>query len=461
MEESQNIEVTLVSSQIVKPSCPTPPNKQSLVLSFLDQSFPAVILPALVVYTNSAPVDTVTTLITSLSETLTTFYPLAGRCETLDNVSCNDQGVPFRVTQVDRRLIDVVNSPRKFDLFGKFLPPVDLFSAGSRPVSDFPPLSFQINVFECGGIVIGCYFFHKLLDACSLVSFFNYWAAVASGRYSDLVHPNFTAIATAFPPPPKVVEVERVSPAEGGGDNGGNAGLAALWQALKSIKVVGNNFIFTRPVIAKLKSLAASDTLPNPTGFEAVAGFVWQHVVSASKAKTEDDDSAPPPPPTILSFSANIRTRTNPPLPKESMGNLIVDVHACSENCFELTNYATEIHNAIQTVAEKVKRMEGEDGAKAFQAEREAGHKGYVKDNNATKYNLSSWCKLGFDGVDFGFGKPSKVIPVGMMHPFLRNTMGFLDYSDSNGDGIEVWLFLDDKEMQNLESNAEFRAFVA
>ncbi|KAK9667944.1 hypothetical protein RND81_13G022600 [Saponaria officinalis] len=455
MEEPQNLEVKLISTQIVKPSSPTLRNKNSLTLSFLDQSFPAVTLPALIVYTNSAPVDTVTNLKTSLSETLTTFYPLAGRCENLDTVSCNDEGVPYRETRVNCRVTDLLNSPKKLDLFVKFLPPIDLFSFGNCPVSDFPPLSFQVNLFECGGIVIGCYFFHKLLDASSLACFFNNWAAVASKRYSDLVHPDFSATVTTFPPPLKVMEVELAPPpAEGGGDKGGSTNLSALWHSLKSIKVVGKNFIFTRPRINKLKSMAATDTLPNPTGFEAVAGFLWHHIATSANPKTEDSV------PTVLSFSANIRSRTNPKLPKSSMGNLIVDIHACSKNCIDFPDNVREIHSAIQTVQKKVEEMQGENGVKAFLAEREAGFRGYVDDINVANYTLSSWCKLGFDGVDFGFGKPSKVIPVGMMHPFLKNSMGFVDYSDVDGDGIEVWLFLEENEMNVLVSNDGFSAFV-
>ncbi|XP_074266128.1 vinorine synthase-like [Silene latifolia] len=430
------------SCEFIKPLNPTSPKHKHFVLSFIDQNFPPVHLPLLLIYPSwDSPIrssdDIISTLKTSLSETLTIFYPLAGRCIGQTTVSCNDQGVPFIETVVNCRLDDVLNSPTKIDVLSKLLPPMDLFSFGQLPISEVLPLAFQINIFACGGVVIGCYMLHKLLDAASISTFLNYWAGHAKNRDLDLLRPNFDAAVTAFPPPSSNVDDTTIE-----NSGGGNPGIAMLWNRLGSIKVVVKSFIFNNATIKKLKVDGSSKVVPTPTSFEAVVGFVWQHVMPAG--------------PSVVSFSANIRNRTIPPLPRESMGNLLIGLHPRVDKRGELTDLVKEIHNEVLKLEQKVESLKGENGVDAFLACRDSGCPA-----GTTLYNLSSWCNLGMDRVDFGFGKPSKIIPYGMVNPLLRNSIMLVDYTDCNGDGIEVWLFLEEKEMEILESNPQFLAFAS
>ncbi|KAL9242750.1 hypothetical protein vseg_016719 [Gypsophila vaccaria] len=442
MNEQLHIEVKQISYETLKPSDPTPCDRKSLTLSFIDQNFPHVHTPLLLIYTrddnNTQPFDVIKSLKTSLPHVLTQFYPLAGRCSDQNNVSCSDQGVPFIETSVDCSLTHVLNDPgNKLDLMSKLLPPKDLFCFGQLPIYEVDPLIFQVNQFKCGGIVIGCYMFHKFLDASSISTFFNYWAALTSGRNMDLVRPNFEAASTTFPPPltPEVGEVG------GGGDAG--AGIAMMWRRLNAIKVVGKSFTFDNVAIDRLKAEAKCEEVPNPTSFEVVAGFVWKNVMR---------DGGP----SVLSFNANIRTRISPPLPRETMGNLLVGAHVHVDQCGELPNFVKKIHHEVLKFDQKIQNLKGPNGLEYFLKYRDGGPHG-----QGTTYNLASWCKLGLDQVNFGFGKPSKVIPYGMVNPLLRNTIMLVDYRDDKGDGIEVWLFLEESEMQNLESNSKFLVFAS
>ncbi|KAH9607461.1 hypothetical protein KSS87_019358 [Heliosperma pusillum] len=456
MESKSTINVTLLSSEIVKPSSPTPLDRKTFTLSFLDQNFPVPIqLPMIFIYANNnctghstlSKEDVITSLKTSLSKTLTVFYPWAGRCD-VDNskILCHDQGVPFNETFVDCSLNDVLESPKKLDLMGKFLPPLDLDALTRQSVSDIAPLSFQVNVFQCGGVIIGCYFFHKVMDVASISTFLQYWAGVASKRYDDLVEPDFAATVAAFPP---LVLLEKFS-----GEDGAGAGdiMAKILLRFNSIKVVCKSFKFDNKTTKLLKAKAVSETVPNPTSFQVVAGFVWQQMMAATST------------PTILSFGANIRAKTNPPLPKSAVGNAIATLHVCAGKWDEqLPYYVKQIHATLSTVSEKVKTMQGKEAAETLLEAKESGLQAFHNAKKAPSFaHLSSWSKFGFYDVDFGFGKPTKVILIGNIYPCLRNCINFLDYKDdSNGDGIEVWLFLEEKEMQILEAETKFLEYAS
>ncbi|KAL9242739.1 hypothetical protein vseg_016709 [Gypsophila vaccaria] len=204
MEAQLNVQV--ISNDTVKPSRPTPLDRKTKTLSFLDESFRAIHVPTLLFYTGNestktSPNVTINNLKSSLSETLTKFYPLAGRFENDYIVSCNDVGIPFLTARVDCQLIDFLNSPHKLDALRELHPPRDIMSFGQRPISEVVPLAFQVNFFTCGGVAIGCYTIHKLIDATSLSIFLNYWAALASERPDeDLVEPDFDTIIRVFPP---------------------------------------------------------------------------------------------------------------------------------------------------------------------------------------------------------------------------------------------------------------------
>ncbi|XP_074293808.1 vinorine synthase-like [Silene latifolia] len=356
-------------------------------------------------------------------------------------MSCNDEGVPFVETRVNSRLTDFLTVSRKLELLPELLPPKDLPSLGHRPISELTPLAFQVNVFACGGIVIGCYMLHKVLDTASLGTFFKYWAGLVKNQAQDanVVGPNFDAIVKAFPPRPTaepVIAPDRV--------NGPPKNI------LPSFVVLARCFKITKNAITSLKATAASGAVPGPTSFEAVAGFVWENVmVAACMAR---DQSTPKD--TVLSMSMNMRPRTNPPLPNESMGNCTTIVQAKAKMLeTTLKELVGKIHDVILKAKPKIEKFQGENGIEEISLDIKETTR-IIMHENSRVYHLSSWCKLGLNEADFGFGKPTWIIPTDANPPpSLRNSILFTDYSDSSGDdGIEVWLFLEEKEMHFLES---------
>ncbi|XP_052206941.1 (13S,14R)-1,13-dihydroxy-N-methylcanadine 13-O-acetyltransferase AT1-like [Diospyros lotus] len=99
------MEIQLVSAQYVKPSSPTPPHLKTFHISLLDQ----LLASAYVLTVFHYPIPDATSvkqvlarLKTSLSETLSRFYPLAGRLKDHMSFECNDEGVLFIETHVNR-----------------------------------------------------------------------------------------------------------------------------------------------------------------------------------------------------------------------------------------------------------------------------------------------------------------------------------------------------------------------
>ncbi|XP_062088010.1 vinorine synthase-like isoform X2 [Humulus lupulus] len=191
-------EVEILSKEIIKPCYPTPSHLRNYQLSFLDQLHGHNHISFVMFFPHNSESQNVTEishkLKKSLSHVLSRYYPLAGRLKDDLFVNCNDEGIPFLEAQVNCELSDVVQNPDPHDLH-KFIPfelddKVDIL------------LGIQLNIFSCGGVVIGSRFSHKIEDALSTLMFLKFWAAATRGgddEDSNAVSPQFVS-ATHFPP---------------------------------------------------------------------------------------------------------------------------------------------------------------------------------------------------------------------------------------------------------------------
>ncbi|XP_074302568.1 vinorine synthase-like [Silene latifolia] len=338
--------IKIISRETIRPSSATPLHLKTFKLSLIDQLFPAIQIPLLLFYnapSNTPPLQ-ITTLKSSLSDTLSQFYPLASRCIDEDTVSCNDEGIPFIETHVNSRLTELLASSHKLDFLIQLLPPRDILCPGARVISGMVPLAFQINVFACGGVVIGCFLLHKLLDTSSFGTFFQYWAAMTAQRYHDVVEPAFDPISKAFPSCPKINQVKAVEPRK-----------EPLAQS-RPVVVLVKSFRFTKTAINDLKVKAASEVHPNPTTFETVTGFVWESILAAGCNARET---------TGLSISINMRPQTTPPIPRNLMGNCVTDVlgNATGQETFpELVGDIHSVKNRMKVIFALMNYMNTIDG---------------------------------------------------------------------------------------------------
>ncbi|XP_021751736.1 vinorine synthase-like isoform X2 [Chenopodium quinoa] len=432
----QDLEVKIVSVETIKPSLPPSSHPKALVLSLLDQVFPAMHVSVLLFYSPAPQVgDVVSDLKMSLSQTLDQFYPLAGRFVDDSTISCNDHGIPFIETKVNCHLSVFMTSPHKLKLVNKFLPTRELI-----------PLTIQVNVFLCGGVVIGCYMLHKLFDGASIGIFLNYWSALAGKRFKDLVQPDFEARIEAFPPLPSRGEqlLPETPPS----------------QSSPTTTVI-KSFLFNSAALSKLRGKATSEVVPRPTKFEAVAGFVWEQALAAAR------DSGALVEHTTFSMTVNMRPRMKPPLPWESMGNLITNARAQVDKSsrHKLQELVKEIHLALSRTNQKITTtFQGDNPPEVIWSARKAELQGISDHKDGGIFRLSSWCNLGLNEPDFGFGKPEWIVPTDgrIIPPTVAHFIYLTNYiHPSNGEGIEAWFFLEEKEVQVLESNPQFLAFAS
>ncbi|KAI3901228.1 hypothetical protein MKW92_027079 [Papaver armeniacum] len=213
----------------MKPSWPKLLNLKNFTISFWDQMItPSVPVPVpiLVFYyasTGKNVLDQSNDLKKSLSETLTHFYPLAGTIGK-DNkiVDCDDYGVQYLETRVDDvRLSEVLGKhPDEGYIMNQFIPTNLHYSTELGTCSDnLVQLVIQVNMFDCGGMVIGVSMLHKIADAASLSTFVKAWARTSSrldgngvGIYEEeSTVPNFDAKAADNLHVPNPTKVESVT----------------------------------------------------------------------------------------------------------------------------------------------------------------------------------------------------------------------------------------------------------
>ena len=183
----------------------------------------------------------------SLLEVLILFYPLAGRVKENLYIDCNDEGVLYAESKANCQLSEFLENPILAEL-DKFLP-YELVDVNELA------LAIQVIIFNCGGLVIGLIFNHKVSDACSFFFFLNSWAAIARG-ISDIQIPRFE-FATLFPP-----ETSRIFvPTRG------------------KHKIVIKRFVIDASSIVALRAKYSTDNNsianPRPTCVEALSTFIW------------------------------------------------------------------------------------------------------------------------------------------------------------------------------------------
>lgn len=291
----QNGQTTMeiVTIETIKPSSPTPFHLRNFQLSLLDQLAPVCYGPLLLFYSINPQINHLKLTLsershllkTSLSETLTRFYPLAGRIKDDTSIECNDDGVVFVETRVNCFLSTFLRKPDA-QMIRKMIP-VEIDSPEALSGS---LLQIQINCFACGGLAIGVCISQKISDAITATIFIKDWAATAAGASSLL--PLFNA-AAIFPPR--------------------NFSFTKTASKLQKEAYVTKRFVFEASKIAALKAKAASESVENPTRVEAVTGLIWKCAMNASRSNTEHFRLS------ILSQSVNIRRRMTPPLPEHTV----------------------------------------------------------------------------------------------------------------------------------------------
>ncbi|XP_028092967.1 BAHD acyltransferase BIA1-like [Camellia sinensis] len=476
----KEIKVEIIARETIKPSSPTPHHVRNYKLSLRDQYCTLHYTPVAFYYSTPTIIggcesEEMVGLISerlkvSLSETLTRFYPLAGRLRDNLLVDCNDDGVDFVEARViNFHLSNFLDRPKLKVIDHLALPePTDYYKT--------PLLLVQVNFFPCNGVVVTVKMSHKIADGFSIGIFMKGWSDIALGS-PDAIVPDFNAASSRFPP---------------------RDDIPVISLTFKNItqKVVKKRFVIDALKIASLKAKTESESLQKPTRVEVITALVWKCAVAASRSRFGGSQR-----PYALVGGVNMRSRLVPPMPKGKSrygcyGTITTATAAATadtpvnlnhtakaavtggDNC--QNRYVTALRNGCGRFLEPWlwAMLDNDDHDYESPATNLANlvcqlRKGSQESNDDTKtkeiaslrqvkgddmemYAHSSWCRFPIYETDFGWGKPTWVSPADEGGPV---GIALLDARD--GEGVEIWVNLFEEDMALFEADQELLAYAS
>ncbi|KAM0051832.1 putative vinorine synthase [Helianthus debilis subsp. tardiflorus] len=430
----KKVDLEIISRESIKPSSPTPHHLRTFNLSIIDQFFYDVYTPLILFLpnTDNASVTDVVTkrskhLKETLSRILTRFYPFAGKVKDSLQIECNDEGIYYTEARVNQTLQDFLSHPDDQRVRG-LLP--DKPCTEESSIGNYI-IGIQVNIFKCGGIAISTNLSHKLIDGHTYYMFMRAWAAAARGS-PETVSPSFIA-SKIFPNNPCL---EYTLPTK-----------------LLSTKMpITKRFVFNPEALALLKAQPAAHP---PTRMEATVSVIWK---AAAQAATKVRPFGPQTPHALLSL-VNLRNRASPPLPKESIGNLI---DAAAAICLpsghlDLPTLMVELRESIAKINPSyIENMKGETGHETFnEILRRVNQLADVTSKGDCLF-VTSQLNSGVYELDFGWGKP---IWYYLMNSRIASRVAVSE--TRKGGGVEAIVSLSPDEMEIFERDSELLSYAS
>ncbi|CAN0923176.1 Stemmadenine O-acetyltransferase [Linum grandiflorum] len=467
------MEIQTISRCHVRPSSPTPPNLKTYNLSGIDQINPSLYGPFIFFYPAdpTQPPDAIRSrsflLKRSLSHILSRYYPLAGKLRNSLSVDCCDTGAYYSEAKIVSSAISSVSQfLDKLDLASlRRLLPIEAVE-GNSILSPPPPGSHLLLVqetrFPSGGIAIGLLVAHDLLDAFSIATFLLDWSAAArtmqnpaAGKFVG-IHPQFVGGAIF---PQNEALFERLV------DPGPLMETPAAATVVRKRSVSTRRFVFRAAELARLKDELTVSTVGKdvtPSRVQAVTALLCSSIIRAFKSVGEATSSTGRPI-VAVTQAVNLRRKANPQLPSNLMGNYIINAVAnlSTTNNHSMEKLVNVLRDSVSKMNAKfVEEVRGEKG-KSRLAE-VAREEGIVVTKAWRRISFTSWSRLGFYEVDFGWGKP---VWFGCLpssdeeENVVVDLVMILDTRD--GSGLEAWVFLEEDEMAVLEYDELLLSFAS
>ncbi|KAE8731422.1 U-box domain-containing protein 15-like [Hibiscus syriacus] len=441
------MEVEIVSKELIKPTSPTPHHLRTHMLSFLDQFLPPIYVPMVLFYTNQEASISSADIIAnnsrraqflkqSLSETLTLFYPFAGRIKDHLSIDCNDEGAYCVEARVNCSLCEFLELTDSSNV--PLLLPAE--SSWTTPSAGGCVAMIQVTTFSCGGIVIGACISHMIADGTAVTTFLRSWAAMSRNSGEETAYPNFDA-SCVFP---QNVAYPR------------EATLSALITPFLRKGICRTmRVVFDASAIASLKAKATSSSASDPTRVEVVSALLSKCIMAAFKTKSDIQKS------TLITHAVNLRQRAVPPIPKQSMGNFLCMVAALvMTDETKLDKLVCHLRKAIRKAdGDFVAALQGDDGCLTFcEHIKEIGNVSCGEAGEIDNISFTSWCNFGVYEIDYGWGKPTWVTCTASTESetVFMNSVVLMD--TKMGNGIEALVYLNEQHMAMLEQNEELLA---
>ncbi|KAI5664943.1 hypothetical protein M9H77_24266 [Catharanthus roseus] len=435
MQKNMKISRVFHLQQLIRPSSPTPFHLKEHKLSFIDEMIPHSYFPLILYYssttktTNQEEIKLISQgLRNSLSDTLTEFYPLAGRIKGQTSIDCNDEGIYYSEARIDICLSDLIKS-QDLAVIDELVP-----CKSNGNVSDEKEMvRVQVTFFDCGGLAIGICQSHRIGDGCTLSTFIKSWASKSCSTFLQ------TNLMTMMISP--VFNSANIFPPKGSPDFRPNPKPISLQPPIDQ-KVVNKHFIFDPSLIHILKKRVLNqfpaDEIENPSRLEIISALIWKSWMVALNIQ----DS-------IAFHPVNLRGKIIPSLSKYSFGNLFQMAKGIIKGTeLESTNWISlveKLRAGIRKIDKEYgQKLVGENGSEISRTNMmQIAQALYMGDVDIIKF--SSWGAFQLYKVDFGWGNP---IWVSTASHSCKNMVNMFD---SSCGGIEAWIAMVDNEMPKFE----------
>ncbi|TKY53001.1 Vinorine synthase [Spatholobus suberectus] len=441
------MEVKILSTQCIKPSSPTLTHPETHKLSILDQFMPSIYIPMVLFYSADQNPQAINDsgiieqrlkqLKESLSQVLNHFYPFAGRIKDKLIIDCNDDGVHYTEAKVSCSLVEFFNRSNFLSFIHKLLPNQPVWEVATEGYTTM----IQVTCFACGGMVIGTLISHMIVDGAGATFFLNSWGSNSRSEFQHAFEfPNFD---TPFPRNNACPQDTNV--------------MTFCGQFLNKGRLASRRFLFDAEAILRLRAQGSSLTVQNPTRVEVVTSLLCKCTAKVFKANSGLER------PTLITNAVNMRRRASPNFPKSCMGNFAwLATALMSAN--ELPDVVIKLREAVTTInSDFVKRFQGEGGFVQYSeiSKQLIETASSVALTSGVNYvHCTSWCNFGLYDIDYGWGKPIWVsgaanLPDG--DTMFLNSVILMD--TPSGNGMEVWVFLNEDDMVKLQQDKELLAF--
>ncbi|KAJ8746833.1 hypothetical protein K2173_003839 [Erythroxylum novogranatense] len=304
---------------------------------------------------------------------------------------------------------------------------------------DQPLCILQVTSFKCGGFAIGTSTNHATFDGIGYKSFLENLAAMAADKPLTISPCNDRQLLAARNPPhvtfphPELLKLDSTIPC--------NAPVFHSTEEPLDFKI----FRLSSRHVSDLKDKAKKCPDSRVSSFNAVTAHIWRcKALSSSLHRdtinhiNDGDDDELERVSTIL-YAVNIRPRLVPPLPESYVGNAVLSAYG-SGKCRELKE--GPFWRLVQMVGEGAKRMTEEYVRSCI--DWGEMNKGYPHG----EFLISSWWRMGFDEVEYPWGKPKYSCPV--VHHRKDIILLFPDIQDKNA--VNVLVALPTKQMNNFQA---------
>ncbi|XP_061354843.1 acyltransferase GLAUCE [Gastrolobium bilobum] len=427
----QDLKVTIHKTTMVFPSKET--EKKSLFLSNIDKvlNFDVETVHFFAANKDFPPQIVTEKFKNALGDALVVYDFLAGRLKLNSEtnrleIDCNAEGAGFVVASSEYKLDQIGDLTYPNPAFEQFVhKSKDFLKPGDEPLC-----VAQLTSFKCGGFAIGITTSHTTFDGLSFRTFLDNLAALAANKPLAVIPCHDRHLLAARSPPrvsfphPELIKLGNLP-------TGLDSGVFEASSEELDFKV----FRLTSENIISLKEKAkGNNSATRVTGFNVITAHLWR--CKALSGPHDPNRSS-----TVL-YAVDIRSRLNPPLPKSYAGNAVLTAYA-NAKCEELEKGS--FSSLVKIVAEGANRMSDEYARSAI----DWGEL-YTGFPNG-EVLVSSWWRLGFEDVEFPWGKPKYCCPV----VYHRKDIILLFPSfggDGGEDGVNIIVALPPKEMEKFQS---------